>query len=591
MSAADAIEVLREIANTETQVAQTYKKFNDPTSGDLHPVLFDKTAILRANIDKVYQRSTIRRDEFHKMTEPLVVNDDSGRPFGSTYRVHFTDPERRYVTSTTTIVAGKPKKWYQALWTRLLEPIFKDAVMQEMDRITPLRNIILVNSDAFNTNNEHVLAYVTNNDADIVIHCDDVDRDHAMADETLRHEYEHIADASTNSRTTQRFARTEDDRDLDTLTMETLDHKIEQKKKQIEGFQRKRQRATYSMGISTTARWNALEASLVELEDARRAITSQFQQDAFNVYGCCGFPSWYARTDMREAVAEQRYAMRHEAIRIALLRRMALDRPGADAARVKQFYDIARDEMKDVAPQLYQQWGEYYDSVDRRSWGLLPGIHAQVDGHHQIIALDRTLATKMATEKLAAHFLLRGYDVAIMGETTSRQENWERNEVKYQPLPTSMLQSNLPDPPSGESYPKSILHLVGGSGSGGRIAASLVYRIFKDFTPTGRRNMGGIYLPHFEAVSVWRSPYNIFAPAVSTHVKLVDDFRQELVEFRRQNLLSWTVPEQISMIADGRVEIWPLDPNLYMNTIFQGWYDHDVAKWVWGEIDISCVQI
>eukprot|EP00397_Hematodinium_sp_SG-2012_P009633 GEMP01009724.1.p1 GENE.GEMP01009724.1~~GEMP01009724.1.p1 ORF type:complete len:612 (+),score=146.42 GEMP01009724.1:655-2490(+) len=601
MSAADAIEVLREIANTETQVAQTYKKFNDPTSGDLHPVLFDKTAILRANIDKVYQRSTIRRDEFHKMTEPVVANP--GRiSRGPTYRVHFSDPERRYVSSLTEGVARKSKAWYRAMWKRLLEPIFQETVLKEC-KDTRLRNIVLVDSDVPQENTQ-IEAYVRNRGADLVIHCANIDLDHALVDYVLRHEYEHVVDETTEGRTSRRFVETEDPHHPDTLTKDTLQRNI----REIDAAQGQLQRAQYAVaraamheGAAATRRaqaavkmarhrWNALEGHRATWEGALRDMLSTIQRDTFNVDGGGGFPSWYARESMFEAVAEQRYAMRNEAIRTALLRRMAFDQPGA--ARQKQFYDIAREEMKLVDPALYTQWGKNYDNVAQKFWGLLPGTTAQADKHHQILALDKTLATKIATERLATHFLQRGYDVALMGQTTHRVYDPVLETVTHVSTRVCKLQSNLRDPSPGDPHLPSVLHLVGGSGMDGEDVAFLVYDTFRDFTPTGRPNTAGIYTPNVEEVSIVWSPRDPFLPPVSDRVEFVQNFREAFIAIAQDTKSN--MPRRISILNEhsiiapilGDVDIWPRNANLYRDAIFDGWFlDNNNNKEVWESVD------
>eukprot|EP00397_Hematodinium_sp_SG-2012_P005561 GEMP01005581.1.p1 GENE.GEMP01005581.1~~GEMP01005581.1.p1 ORF type:complete len:924 (+),score=233.14 GEMP01005581.1:32-2773(+) len=567
MSPADVTKLLQELADTETATANTYAKFNDPRSHTMARLELNEHALLHDNIDALYQRSNIRREEFHKMTEPVVVRPDAPPGFGRpTYRVHFSDPERRYVNEITKRVVVKSKAWYRALWKRLIEPIFKDAVLAELTE-TPLRNIVLVYSDiGTDTVVDHKMdesdnkmnesdnemdesdnkmnesdnemdesdnkmnesdnemdesdidgsvgdldgsvgdldgsgagptnAYVTADGADIVIHCENLDAHHERADHIIRHEYEHTVDHATKLRTSTRLQKAEIEDDLRTYTVDRLFEEIGDTEEALESVQ------SADAPAAKTAR-QQLQERLETLLRESQSVSSPLTQDTFNLHGLNGFVSAYARKNSAETVAEQRYAMRNKAIRIALLRRMALDHPGADADRVKQFYDIARDEMKDVAPQLYAQWGEYYDHVDRPLWGLLPGHTAQVDRHHQIIALDNSLATKMATENLATHFLQRGYDVAIFGKTMGRMFGTMETMKGH----VCKLQSNLHEEHKGGSPPrKSMLHLVGRSDLDDDMLAFDVFDYFVEFTPAGRESKSKRITAHFDEVAFVWSP-------------------------------------------------------------------------------------
>eukprot|EP00397_Hematodinium_sp_SG-2012_P035949 GEMP01038748.1.p2 GENE.GEMP01038748.1~~GEMP01038748.1.p2 ORF type:complete len:129 (+),score=8.94 GEMP01038748.1:192-578(+) len=65
-----------------------------------------------------------------------------------------------------------------------------------------------------------------------------------------------------------------------------------------------------------------------------------------------------------------------------------------------------------------------------------------MDRHYQILALDNTIATTIASERLAAKLLQQGYDVSITGYT----HDWEHR--------LCILQSNLDDPPPGGALPQ-----------------------------------------------------------------------------------------------------------------------------------------
>eukprot|EP00397_Hematodinium_sp_SG-2012_P015678 GEMP01015971.1.p1 GENE.GEMP01015971.1~~GEMP01015971.1.p1 ORF type:complete len:960 (+),score=220.45 GEMP01015971.1:32-2881(+) len=603
MSPADVTKLLQELADTETATANTYAKFNDPRSHTMARLELNEHALLHDNIDALYQRSNIRREEFHKMTEPVVMKNH--RPGSPTYRVHYSDPERRYVSSWTHDPVGpNSKMWYRALWKRLLEPIFQDTVVPELTK-THLRNIVLVHMDNYNRP-ERLYAYVTRKGEDLVVHCWAVNFNHAEASAVLRHEYEHVMDCSTDICTRRRYSETEDLREMDTLFMDTLKKKIEdidaaqlELKKGIKAAAQ----ADVDAGVDVSSeefnvlkahqRWKALRTTRATWVRALRDVMSNVQEQTFNADHCAGFPSCYARTNAAEAVAEQRAAMRNEATRLALLRRIALDRPGA--AKQKRFYDIARDDMEHVAPRLYKLWGKFYENVDRPLWGLLPGERARADRHHQIITLDNTLATKMASDNLAAHFLQRGYNVALWSETFIRLHNPQSVRVGYENYPICQIQSNLRDRPRGLPPLKSILHLVGGSAYDGEEIADQVSKVFDKYTPTGRLNTDRL-VPYFEHVRVVWSPYDPFRPSAEMHEGILEELQEELVK----HLGKRAVPEDIPMIAErneGRLfdnaEIWPRDANLYRSTVFEGWNVDN--REVWEDIDVAqnirCQQI
>eukprot|EP00397_Hematodinium_sp_SG-2012_P007048 GEMP01007088.1.p1 GENE.GEMP01007088.1~~GEMP01007088.1.p1 ORF type:complete len:895 (+),score=161.71 GEMP01007088.1:34-2718(+) len=573
-SVVEATRVLGDIADKETVTANKYRKFNDPQSRDMNRVQFESNAPMRDNIEEVYQRAVVRRQEFHKMTEPFVLNTD-GAP---TYRVHFTDPELRYVDSDAAVVEPKSKQWYKALWKRLLEPVFKDAIIEEVKDIR-LRNIVLTFSDPSDDRD----AYLTDEGEDIIIYCDNLDRNHAKADYVMRHEYEHTIDDAIKGRTADLYEEMEDEGDPSTLTLETLTEQIKEVELAKETLDRVRSEEARAEGADVTRvaarveraqqKYNRLEARRATYNSRKTALEDKVKRDVFNADDCRGFPSCYAQTSATEAVAEQRYAMRNEAIRIALLRRMSLYQTEANAARQKHFYDIARKEMEFVAPQLYKQWGTYYDNVVPELWGLLPGETKKVGKHYQIMALDTSLATKAACEKLAVRLLQTGYDVAIMGTNHIPV----KDTAAFKIIAECNLQSN-----SKVQNLKSILHLVGGSAMSPEAVIGQIVQTFVRFTPTGRPARPGRYKPHLEEVSFVRPPYGHYPHPVSS-TKLMRDFQRLFA--RRYPL---TKVPQISIhegVMFGDEAIWPQDENLYRQTIFKGWTVGN--KEVWEQVDIE----
>eukprot|EP00397_Hematodinium_sp_SG-2012_P005523 GEMP01005543.1.p1 GENE.GEMP01005543.1~~GEMP01005543.1.p1 ORF type:complete len:652 (+),score=135.09 GEMP01005543.1:1009-2964(+) len=223
-SLADATKVLQEIADAETARANTYKNFNfpwthlTPTSGALQ--LDSSNDPLGDNIERVYRRALVRREEFHKLTDVVVVN-----AHGPTYRVHYADFESRYTLPSWSTSGRKSKRWYQLTWARLLEPMFKTAVMDDFHS-TALRNIVLVHA---NQDVSGMLSYVLNDlgirGEDIIIHCDMVDVDHALTEQVIQRQYEVMVHLSTNQRTRQLFAEMEQESHPGTLTLETLERR------------------------------------------------------------------------------------------------------------------------------------------------------------------------------------------------------------------------------------------------------------------------------------------------------------------------------------------------------------------------------
>eukprot|EP00397_Hematodinium_sp_SG-2012_P010358 GEMP01010471.1.p1 GENE.GEMP01010471.1~~GEMP01010471.1.p1 ORF type:complete len:466 (+),score=54.72 GEMP01010471.1:1342-2739(+) len=456
-----------------------------------------------------------------------------------------------------------------------MEPIFKDVIIEEL-KDSSLRDIVLVGSDPSELRG--TLAYV-NMQQHIVIFCDELDLNHREARATIRHEYEHMVDYTTGSRTSQRYRLMEDDRDLRTLSQETLERKIDA--------------ATIALHNARHGESKAARKHLHALEVAKNAWAFGGASVPYNADNCFGFPSAYAQSDAVEAVAEQRYAMRKEAIRTALLRRMSRYAiPGlrqADAARQKIFYDVARQEMEHVAPNLWKQWGTNYDGLDAHEWGLAPGETQRMDRHYQIMTLDNTIASMTASERLAAKLLQQGYDVSI----TAYDPLWDR--------PICLLQSNLEDPPPGGRYPKFELLIVGGSAMDGKAIAHYVFRTFHELTPTGRKNhhTSSTYDLNFEAVTFIRSPQYPMFVSMSTNEELRTAFVKEF----RVIYVEAEAPKQISMhdghvdvAHDGRIvsldprgesqeSIWVHDMNLYRDTIFAGWSVDE--REVWEPIDFE----
>eukprot|EP00397_Hematodinium_sp_SG-2012_P013725 GEMP01013945.1.p1 GENE.GEMP01013945.1~~GEMP01013945.1.p1 ORF type:complete len:901 (+),score=165.88 GEMP01013945.1:34-2736(+) len=589
-SVVEATRVLGDIADKETVTANKYRKFNDPQSRDMNRVQFESNAPMRDNIEEVYQRAVVRRQEFHKMTEPFVLNTD-GAP---TYRVHFTDPELRYVDSDAAVVEPKSKQWYKALWKRLLEPVFKDAIIEEVKDIR-LRNIVLTHSGSVDQGD----AYTSNGGEDMIIHCVDLDENHAYADYLIRHEYEHTIDSATKSRTTKLYAEMEDEDDPRTLTLETLNEILQKIDSPMETLDLARGEDTraHAQGADLTRvtanvetaqqEDDTLKARRAMYEFARTNLEDNTWRHVFNVDECTGFPSCYAQDSVGEAVAEQRYAMRNEAIRIALLRRMSLYRT-RDAARQKGFYDRARMVMEFVAPQLYEQWGTYYDDVNPEFWGLLPGKTKKVGKHYQIMTLDHSLATKVASEKLATYFLQRGYDVAIMSAALPRKRVGAAGLATFMPSAECILQSN-----SKVRNPEFRLYLVGGSAMRAEDVVRCIIRTFTDFTPTGRRVrlFSMPYTPDFKAVFFVPQPYGPYRRSAADNAKFMADFGKEFgFRYRLLRLPRISLHEGVTV---GDEIMWPQDQNLYRETIFEGWYVGD--KEVWEQVDIeahsNCMQI
>eukprot|EP00397_Hematodinium_sp_SG-2012_P016168 GEMP01016487.1.p1 GENE.GEMP01016487.1~~GEMP01016487.1.p1 ORF type:complete len:694 (+),score=186.60 GEMP01016487.1:546-2627(+) len=592
LSASDATAVLQEIAQQETVKGNRYKNFNEPDSGAqlLSQLHLESTDRLRDNIDAVYRRATIRREEFHKMTEPVVVNTRGAL----TYRVHFTDPERRYVEADTKIVRGeKSKQWYRALWKRLLEPIFQDAVIEEL-RETTLRDIVLVYADdcakcECSPRTWPTAANISLSTAQVWM---------GMPPSLITSCVTSMGTSwiiLQNTRKIKEIGAAEKDFDK---------AKGDEAVADVYGYNMRRVRAAVA---KAEKRFNALEARRDHWEEAQRERAATRRPFTFNADQCHGFPSCYGQTDMWEAAAELRYGMRNEAIRSAFLRRMALDRPtAADARRLKQLYDIARDEMKDLAPHLHQQWGELYDGVEQASWGLRPGhVAHEATHHHQIITLDNTLATNMASGKLATHLLQRGYDVATMAHTIRRAYDPATQTSEYVPLRVCSLQSNLQDPRPGAPHLESTLHLIGGSQLRGRDVAARVYAYFVEFTPTGRVNTANKYNPNFVEVSFVRSPFDRFRPAAATHAEFLADFREQLSLLQGAEV---TMPQKMSILEDEvvtwprdahklqsiledemrqvhGVDMWPRDANLYREKMFAGWLVN--GEEIWDPIDIA----
>eukprot|EP00397_Hematodinium_sp_SG-2012_P007086 GEMP01007128.1.p1 GENE.GEMP01007128.1~~GEMP01007128.1.p1 ORF type:complete len:834 (+),score=147.39 GEMP01007128.1:345-2846(+) len=605
--------ILEKIAEDETTKGSTYKKFNDPKSRLMMlPVQLGRNAqALRADIENVYQRAVFRRTEFHKMSEPVVLEDATtrhGHGHRHTFRVHFTDPEGRYVYKDIEKIPVKSKNWYQSLWKRLLQPILKDAVIMEL-KDTGLRNIVLAYADDPTVDS---LAYVTNNGRDMIIHCDDVDKNHAYTDYIIRHEYEHTVDRVTAKRTRALYAQLEDETDVRTLYKSTLKDNLDSIDRAHNALKhlRAESKRLSSEGRATLAdvfdmevkvmkarmRANELKASRGKWVEAMEAVNLEVGTGTMNNDRCKGFVSGYARMNPAEAVAEQRYAMRDTTLRTALLRRMSLYREGdvrSDAARLKKFYDIARDEMKSVAPQLYKQWGQLYENVAPERWGLLPGTPATPRGKHIQI---------LASRRLALDFLQSGYHVAVFGYADRSQRIPGKQTSTHQMISRCFLQSNLKDPLPGLPHLESVLHVLGNSRVLGASLARRVYETFSHFTPTGRpQNTMLKRAPNFERIVFERSPYD---PALSFarfqrgkmgDERFLADFRQAFnAHYRGKGIM---FPKLSMRMAGGRglhvtptsADIWPRDPNLYLSTVFNGWYVNN--RETWDAIDIEELSV
>eukprot|EP00397_Hematodinium_sp_SG-2012_P044915 GEMP01050290.1.p1 GENE.GEMP01050290.1~~GEMP01050290.1.p1 ORF type:complete len:263 (+),score=27.89 GEMP01050290.1:509-1297(+) len=261
--------------------------------------------------------------------------------------------------------------------------------------------------------------------------------------------------------------------------------------------------------------------------------------------------------------------MRNKAIRTALLRRMTQHETVPDAAMQKSMYDIVRNEFKDVALSLYAQFGENYEGRPAQEWGLLPGHAKQVDRHYQIMALDTSLATAHACDNLAAEFLQKGYDVAIM--------SYDPKHAR----PRCLLQSNLKDLPSGGNDLKSTLLIVGGNDMDGPTVAQRVVDTFSHLTPTGRYNSENKYNPLFEKVAFARSPSSHASPRIPDAQFLIDFGHHLQVKYSAHPEWEQTsLPRDISLLDGVTHDIWTEDSNKYRETVF-----------AFDSSEISCLRI
>eukprot|EP00397_Hematodinium_sp_SG-2012_P004392 GEMP01004403.1.p1 GENE.GEMP01004403.1~~GEMP01004403.1.p1 ORF type:complete len:784 (+),score=125.83 GEMP01004403.1:579-2930(+) len=561
-SVARATVSLQLMANEETMTANKYARFNEPDSREILQLDFNTEVPMRQNIDTLYERAMLRREEFHKMSAPTLVSN----AHSNAYRVHFTDPEHRYVRTETTI-AQKSKQWYKLTWESFIEPIFKDTVIDDMKDIHS-RNIILVDSDS-----EHrsTLAYVTKDGLNIIVHCAFIDGHHATADRTIRHEYEHVVDSATHSRTSTRYKEMENGDDLRTLFKNTLEQR-----KEIANFniQKIEDRLNSGSDKFLLAEHEGLRETRDNLASALEDIESK-SLFTYNADDCSGFPSTYARFSEFEAVAEQRYAMRNDARRITLLRRMSrYATPGphqADALQQKKMYDIAREEMENVSSKLHNQWGENYDGRPAEEWGLSPGEAKKTDKHYSIMALDNTLATKMASERLAVELLQKGYDCAVMAY------DFEKTAAG--------IQSNMQESPlhgSNPINPTFNLLLVGGGNMDGKAVGGHVAKTFLKFTPTGRRRNPSGNPYHFGQVIFARPPGSSLLSPDKPNEKVGVDIVEKL---KLSQLFYSETPQAISVHdkpigvnhegaivevaprGEREKPIWPENKDLYKDTV------------------------
>eukprot|EP00397_Hematodinium_sp_SG-2012_P008352 GEMP01008410.1.p1 GENE.GEMP01008410.1~~GEMP01008410.1.p1 ORF type:complete len:712 (+),score=188.09 GEMP01008410.1:667-2802(+) len=524
----EATGVLQEMIHQDTRVAIKYAKFVKDAWRSVRFINLDSVAPMVDNIERVYQRALFRRQKFHRMTIPFMpsYNDKAHTP-GLSYRVHFTDPESRYATLPDEIIAERSLEWYKTMWRRLLEPIMKKTIIPEIIT-TPFRDIVLGHFDS-NVNRRGSLAYETRF-GEMVLDCTNVNMNHNDVERTLRHEYEHTVDYATNLRTRKWYEDMVDEDDLSTYTEDALEHA------------------------------DALDANLVA--DAKESWESRKENTQYTVNSDNdgGFVSAYAQTDAAEVVAEQFAAMRNEPMRIALLQRMSLHKTDKGARRQKEFYDKARENMRDVAPRLYEEWGTYYDANPEEQWGLAEGATRKTDRQFQILELDHSLATKMTSEKLGARLLLEGYGVAIMG--------YHDQEV---PLPECRLQSNVADPATAQltptqpsRAPKSILHVVSKGNLPADHAMDAIVDVFSDFTHTGRPLNGRDANMGFDTVSF------VFPAGEMTNGGEEEFLADFDVEFREKaKSPGATAGPTMEIFRD--TSMWPEDTNLHRTSIFDGW--------------------
>eukprot|EP00397_Hematodinium_sp_SG-2012_P007536 GEMP01007583.1.p1 GENE.GEMP01007583.1~~GEMP01007583.1.p1 ORF type:complete len:907 (+),score=176.46 GEMP01007583.1:57-2777(+) len=535
-----ATTVLQEIMNEETRTAMKYVKFVDNAWRGVQQVNLNSLDPMVNNIEQVYRRALYRRQAFHKMTIPFVPFSD-----GMTYRVHFTDPENRYVTRENEIVAKRSIEWYKAMWTRFVEPILKNVIIPEI-RESPFRDIVLghFNPDV----NKDGTAYTTTF-GEVIVDCTSFDTNHNMAERALRHEYEHTVDYATELRTRTLYEEMLNEHDLTTYTMNDLE-------------------------------WSDKSEDVVSAyKNVWRERLDSTQYTA-NVDNDGGFVSPYAQTDSAETVAEQRTIMRTEPMRIALLQRMSAHKTDNGAMRQKAFYDKARQVMRNVAPQLHAEWGTYYDNCAESHWGVSKGARRKTKRQYAILEFDHSRATKMAAENLATRYLLQGDGVTIMAY----------HEKKI-PIPRCRLQSNLVDSRSRTS----ILHVVLSSkiDLDARIVADGIFSVFLEFTHTGRSRTNqdpnkyfdevSFVLPKGETSNAENEQFlTEFVDALRTETEMSSD--SDTDSLHNYDAMDVDAPRpKVEIFAD--TSIWPADKNLLRPSIFAGWYEGGTA--VWGPADLE----
>eukprot|EP00397_Hematodinium_sp_SG-2012_P044930 GEMP01050308.1.p1 GENE.GEMP01050308.1~~GEMP01050308.1.p1 ORF type:complete len:499 (+),score=52.40 GEMP01050308.1:22-1497(+) len=477
------------------------------------------------------------------MTEPVVVSSEHG----ITYRVHFTDPEHRYVSTST--IARKKKIYYKKLWENLAEPIFKETIVDNI-RDNPLQNIVLVDSD---TSKQDQSAYVEG--GNMVIMCDEIRDDPVDVRHTIIHEYGHVVDESMHERMSEGFESLENHDDFRTLSRQTIKEKLT-----VFNSEEREIMTETNPSPDEKSRLDTIRSDKQRLENVLEAMkpNKRFGIYVHNDDTSFGRVSNYALENSDEAVAEQLYAMRNKAIRTALLRRMTQHETVPDAAMQKSMYDIVRNEFKDVAPSLYAQFGENYEGRLVQEWGLLPGRTKQVDLHYQILALDNSLATVQASDNLAEKFLQEGYDVVILKYGSQEKR------------PECLLQSNLKDLPSGENTLKSTLLIVGGNNIDGATVADRVVDSFIKFTPTGRDNSKTKINPRFEKVEFARSPSSHAGLPRIPDEQFRTDFVNRLMTHYSDDphLSQSSFPQDISLLDGVTHGIWTEDSNKYKQTMF-----------------------
>eukprot|EP00397_Hematodinium_sp_SG-2012_P006215 GEMP01006243.1.p1 GENE.GEMP01006243.1~~GEMP01006243.1.p1 ORF type:complete len:750 (+),score=161.36 GEMP01006243.1:389-2638(+) len=491
---ADAMTVLERIAREETWTTNAYARFNNPESYDIPHVQLDGYAPMRDNIETVYQRAVLRRNEFHKMSEPFAVSHTHGR----TYSVHFSDPSGLFVNEATTSSRWS-KRMYRQFFEREIKPTLAKVIIDGIPT-TPLRDIVLI--DSFTGPTRKTLGHVVRKGEAIIFHCDRLRKSgSARTVQVIRHEYQHVTERGIHGNTIRRYREMENEDDPSSLFLDTLEAKLAKLTEKIAAQNDILDSPHYYLHDIGQAREKLRDLSAqlskwhAALQDVKE-VTRAERMTIFNADSARGYPNGYARTNANECVAEQRYAMNIEPMRIALLQRMSHHATSVDAQRQKTLYDMARAEMKDVHPAFYARTGQEYGSdMDPALWGLRPGTTKKTDHHVTIMALDASVATLRASENLAATLLKDGSGVALM---------------EYKPLLNRMhcrLQSNLDDVPPGHTKPTVVLHVVGGHKA--LTTTAIIEHIthtFKHFAPTGRPRTGERF--RFARISFERSPYN-----------------------------------------------------------------------------------